>query len=63
MLHGAKSFKNLQKLSISVVLMWCICGKPKPLKPEKREVLMVHLWWCCGAHVVRMWWDHELGWS
>jgi hypothetical protein len=52
MLHGAKSFKNLQKLSISVVLMWCICGKPKPLKPEKREVLMVHLWWCCGAHVV-----------
>jgi hypothetical protein len=32
-----------------VVLMWCICGKPETPRPEKRKVLMVHLWWCCGA--------------
>ena len=32
--------------------MWCICGKLKTLKPEKRVVLMVELWWCCGALVV-----------
>ena len=35
-----------------MVLMWCMCGKPKTLKPEKRVVLMVKLWWCSGAHVV-----------
>ena len=50
--NGAKTFKNFQKLSISVVLMWCICGKPKTLKPEKRVVLLAELWWCCGEHVV-----------
>ena len=35
-----------------MVLMWCMCGKPKTLKPEKRVVLMVKLWWCYGEHVV-----------
>jgi len=49
---GPKWCKKFQKLTISVVLVWCNCGKPKTLKPEKREVLMVHLWWCSGAHVV-----------
>ena len=45
--------QKVSKTCNNVVLMWCICGKPKTLKPEKREVLMVHLWWCCGAHEVR----------
>ena len=49
---GPKWCKKFQKLTISVVLMWCICGKLKTLKPEKRVVLMVELWWCCGALVV-----------
>ena len=48
-----KKFQKRAKTCNNMVLMWCICGKPKTLKPEKREVLMVHLWWCCGAHEVR----------
>ena len=47
-----KMVQNSAKTCNNVVLMWCICGKPKTLKPEKRVVLMVELWWCCGAHVV-----------
>ena len=38
-----------------VVLMWCICGKLESVKPEKRVVLMVHLWWKCGGGVEKVW--------
>ena len=31
--------------------VWSICGKSKSTKPEKWEVLMVHLWWTCGGGV------------
>ena len=35
--------------------VWCICGKLESVKPEKRVVLMSHLWWKCGGGVEKVW--------